>query len=150
MDNAPTTTMNLPPQPVPQSGWLGINEKSNCVTAIVIRPGGIYLDKKVKADELPFDSKLWNLEGQYVYSLIEYSGEWAKIKGKKYDNFDPTQASEQLPEELWRAVKAAPIRKVFTYKNKLMAKVNLGLAITFCIAGVGVLFVLMNMSGKGG
>lgn len=141
--------VDLPPQPMPvKKGWFGSKTKVTYVSAIVVKPSGIYLDNKVKEMELPLDAKLWKYKDNYVYSLIEYTGAWLTMKGCKYEIFDPTGTSEQLPEKLWRAVKAAPIRKVFTYHNKTMEKISLGLGIAFVIVCMAFLYILANEIGQ--
>lgn len=121
------STTLLPPQKIN-------NKKTKFVKAFIVRNTGIYLEKKFNPDSVPVDVMLWRYQGDYVYSLMEING--------KYEPFEPTGASSMLPETLWRAKTAAPIRKVFSYKSSFHEKLNLGLGIAFVIVCIFVLFVL--------
>lgn len=140
-------TVKMPPQSTGKGskfGLFGKGKEKTVVTAIVIKPSGLFYDRKVLREELPDDARVWKYKDSYIYSLIEYTGDWLKEKGKKYDMFEPTGASEQLPATLWRAIKAAAIRKVFTYKSSFHEKLNLGLGIAFVCICIFVLFILIK------
>ena len=137
----PPITQVLPPQPMPKKkGLFHKKQPVAFVSSILIRPEGLYLEK-IKEADLPPDARLWRYEGNYVYSLVE------KEQGK-YELFEPTGGTTQLPERLWRAVKAAPIRKVFTYKDRGLEKLNVGLGIAFVIVCMVVLFIIAQTSMK--
>lgn len=140
----------LPPQPMPsKKSWYSRPQKVALVNAIVIKPTGLYFEK-VKESELPPDARLWEFADNYVYSLIEYTGEWLEQTGHRYDIFEPTGESQQLPEKLWRAVRALPIRAVFAYKNNKHKLLNMGLGIAFVITCMVVLFIIANVFFGGG
>lgn len=118
---------------------------NNTTSAILIKPDGIHYERKINNDDIPIDARYWKYKGTLVYSLIENTGEWLKIEGnKRYMAFEPTTTSSLLPEKLWRAKKAAPIRKVFTYKESLHEKINMGLGIAFVCVCFLVLFILVK------
>jgi len=127
----------LPPQPLPQRKFL-FWQKTAVLTvpAVVVRKTGVYVERITEKD-LPLDAKLWTFKEQYVYSL--------QYDGTEYQCFEPTGESKQKPEFLWRAIKAAPIRKVFTIKNRGLEKLNTGLGLTFLIICIVTLFVIGNM-----
>jgi hypothetical protein len=137
----PPVARVLPPQPMPKKKRLFHKKQPIAlVSSVLIKPEGLYL-KKIKEADLPPDARLWRYEGNYVYSLVEAE------KGK-YELFEPTGETTQLPERLWRAVKAAPIRKVFTYKDRGLEKLNVGLGIAFVIVCMVVLFIIAQTSMK--
>ena len=135
--------IDLPPQPMPvkKNIWGKLAKTDETVPAIVVKTTGIYLEH-LKEAELPVNAKLWTYEDQYVYSLV--------LKDGKYQLFEPTGESNQLPDKLWRAIRAVPIRNVFTHKNRGMEKVKMGLGLTFVLVCIFTLFVLGNMiAGQG-
>lgn len=144
VEEAPTVEVEakvlLPPQPLPlKKSLFGQVKITGLVPAIVIKETGIYLNRQVKETDLPQDARLWRYKNGYIYSLLE-------TKDGKFQIFEPTGESEQLPEKLWRAVKAPPIRQLFSFKkNRLQEAINNGLGVTFVIVCIIILFVVGNM-----
>lgn len=134
----------MPAQPLPKNKNLFkkvLKTQTKLAPAVLYKDTGLY-EEQIEVEKIPPDSRLWKHNGRYCYSLT------VKPDGK-YEVFEPTGESRQLPEKLWRAIVAAAIKKVFSYRNKGLEKLNAGLGITFLIICIFVLFIIGNMMMKG-
>lgn len=108
------------------------------INSIVIHPpenGGIqfeHLDEPI--------GKPWLYKGQYV-SLVYEDG--AKDKEGDYLPYEPAEKVHLQPGELFDALDWRPAKRIFSYKNTLMDKINAWTGVAaIAIAGLIIIMLL--------